>query len=81
MHLTGLCMHVLHALPHDVTGRCMQLLLCLCCFDFVSDIPLSTATLDYYQQFCEKQLCQCKHHFKRHAEIEAIVLIRKPNPY
>jgi hypothetical protein len=26
MHLTGLCMHVLHALPHDVTGRCMQLL-------------------------------------------------------
>ncbi len=26
MHLTGLCMHALHALSHDVTGRCMQLL-------------------------------------------------------
>jgi hypothetical protein len=40
MHLTGLCMHVLHALPHDVTGWCIQLLHGLCCFDFVSDIPL-----------------------------------------
>ncbi len=45
MHLTGLSMHVLHALPHNVTGRCMQLLNRLCCFDFVSDIPLSPATL------------------------------------
>jgi hypothetical protein len=39
MDLTGLCMHVLHALPHEVTGQCMQLLHGLCCFDFVSDIP------------------------------------------
>jgi hypothetical protein len=46
MHLTGLSMHVQHALPHDVTDRCMQLLHGLCCFDFVSDIPLSPATLD-----------------------------------
>jgi hypothetical protein len=46
MHLTGLCMHELHALPHDITGQCMQLLHGLCCFDFVSDIPLSPATLD-----------------------------------
>jgi hypothetical protein len=46
MHLTGLCMHVLHALPHDVTGQYMQLLHGLCCFDFVSDIPLSPATLN-----------------------------------
>jgi hypothetical protein len=38
--IIGWCMHVLHALPHDVTGRCMQLLHGLCCFDFVSDIPL-----------------------------------------
>jgi hypothetical protein len=45
MHLTGLCMHVLHALSHDVTGRCMQLLHGLYCFDFVLDIPLSPATL------------------------------------
>ncbi len=44
--VTGLWMHVLHAFPHDVTGRCMQLLHGLCCFDFVSDIPLSPATLD-----------------------------------
>jgi hypothetical protein len=40
MHLTGLCMHVLRDLPHDITGRCMQLLHELCCFDFVLDIPL-----------------------------------------
>ena len=40
MHLTGLCMHVLHALPRDVTGWCMQLLHGLCCFDFVSDTSL-----------------------------------------
>ncbi len=40
MHLTGLCVHVLHALSHDVTGRCMQLPHGLCCFDFVSDIPI-----------------------------------------
>jgi hypothetical protein len=46
MHLTGLCMHVLHALHHDVTGWCMQWLHGLCCFDFVSDIPLSPATLN-----------------------------------
>ncbi len=45
MHLTGLCMHVLHTLPHDITGQCMQLLHGLCCFDFISDIPLSPATL------------------------------------
>ncbi len=32
-------------MPRDVTGRCMQLLHGLCCFDFVSDIPLSPATL------------------------------------
>jgi hypothetical protein len=38
-------MHVLLALPNDVTGQCMQLLHGLCCFDFVSDIPLSPATL------------------------------------
>jgi len=25
---------------HDITGQCMQLLHGLCCFDFVSDIPL-----------------------------------------
>ncbi len=25
---------------HDITGLCMQLLLGLCCFYFVSDIPL-----------------------------------------
>ncbi len=31
MHLTGLCMHVLHALPHAITGRCMQLLQGLYC--------------------------------------------------
>jgi hypothetical protein len=47
MHLTGLYMHVLHALPHNVTGRCMQLLHGLCCFVFVSDIPLPPATLGY----------------------------------
>jgi hypothetical protein len=40
MHLTGVCMHVLHALPHDITNWGMQLLHGLCCFDFVSDIPL-----------------------------------------
>ncbi len=34
------CMHVLHALLHDVTGQCMQLLHRLCCIDFISDIPL-----------------------------------------
>ncbi len=46
MHLTGICMHVcMHALPHDVTGRCMQLLHGLCCFYFISDIPLSPGTL------------------------------------
>ncbi len=45
MHLIGLCMHVVHALCHDITGQCMQLLHGLCCFDFVSDIPLSPATL------------------------------------
>jgi hypothetical protein len=33
------------ALPHDITGQCMQLLHGLCCFDFVSDIPLPTAAL------------------------------------
>ncbi len=49
MHLTGICMHVLHALPHDITGRCMQLLHMLCCFNFVSDIPLSPATLPTVQ--------------------------------
>jgi hypothetical protein len=38
-------MHVLHALPHDIIGRCMQLLLGLYCFDFISDIPLCPATL------------------------------------
>ncbi len=47
MHLTGLCMHILHALHHDIIGQCMQLLHGLCCFDFVSDLPLSPATLDY----------------------------------
>jgi hypothetical protein len=26
MHLTNLCMHLLHALPHDIKGQCMQLL-------------------------------------------------------
>jgi hypothetical protein len=46
IHLTGLCMHVLHALPHDITGRCMHLLHGLCCFDLISDIPLSPATLN-----------------------------------
>jgi hypothetical protein len=46
MHLTGLCMHVLHALPHNVTGQFMQLRHGLCCFDIVSDIPSSSATLD-----------------------------------
>jgi hypothetical protein len=46
MHLTGSCMHVLHVLPHDITGQCMQLLHGLCCFDIVSDIPLSPATLE-----------------------------------
>jgi len=35
---TSWCM--LHTLPHDVTGWCMQLLHGLCCFHFVSDIPL-----------------------------------------
>jgi hypothetical protein len=45
MHLTSLCMHVLHELLHDVTGQCMQLLHGLCCFDFILDIPLSAATL------------------------------------
>jgi hypothetical protein len=48
MHLTGLCMHVLHALPHGITGQSMQLLHGLCCFDFVLDIPLSPATLICY---------------------------------
>jgi hypothetical protein len=38
-------MHVLHALPHDITGRCMQLLHGLCCFDFISDILIPPATL------------------------------------
>jgi hypothetical protein len=38
MHLTGLCMHVQHALPHDITDLCMQLLHELCCFEFISDI-------------------------------------------
>jgi hypothetical protein len=46
MHLTGLCMHVLHAFPQDFTGQCMQLLHELCCLDIVSEIPLSPATLD-----------------------------------
>ena len=40
LHHTGWCMHILHVLPHDVTGQCMQLLHGLCCFNFVSDIPL-----------------------------------------
>ncbi len=39
-------MHALHALPHDIRGRCMQLLHELCRFDFVLNIPLSPATLD-----------------------------------
>ncbi len=38
-------MHLLHALPHDVTGRCMQLLQGLYCFDLISDIHLPPATL------------------------------------
>ncbi len=38
-------MRVLYALPHDITGQCMQLLHGLCCFDFDSDIPLSLANL------------------------------------
>jgi hypothetical protein len=29
-----------YALACDVTGQCMQLLHGLCCFDFISDIPL-----------------------------------------
>ncbi len=29
-----------HASACDVTGLCMQLLHGLCCFDFISDIPL-----------------------------------------
>ncbi len=55
-------MHVLHALLHDITAQCMQLLHGLCYFDFVSDIPLlqllcstlgwkeltMTSTLAYY---------------------------------
>jgi hypothetical protein len=40
MLLKGFCMHVLHALLHVVTGQCMQLLHGLCCFDFISDMPL-----------------------------------------
>ncbi len=40
-------LHVLHALPHDVTGRYMQLLHGLCYFDFILDIPLSPATLPF----------------------------------
>ena len=40
MHLTGLCMHAQHTLPNDITGPCMQLLHGLCCFDFISDIPI-----------------------------------------
>ncbi len=54
MHLTGLCMH---ALPHDVTGQCMQLLYELCCFDFVSDMPLSPATLCLPQRILTPCLC------------------------
>ncbi len=42
MHLTGLCMHEQHAFPYDVTDQCMY---GLCCFGFVSDMPLSPATL------------------------------------
>ncbi len=37
----------LDAFPQDATGRCMQLLHGLCCFDFVSDIPLSPSTLPH----------------------------------
>jgi hypothetical protein len=47
-------MHVLHALPHDVTGRCRQLLHGLFCFDIVSDIPLSPATCGFKITFDEK---------------------------
>jgi len=50
-------MHVphrlMHALPHDVTGWCMQLLHWICYFDFVSDIPLSPATLLTIDKFGE----------------------------
>ncbi len=45
MHLTGLCIHALHALPHDVTDQFMHLLHGLCCFDYDWDIPLCPATL------------------------------------
>jgi len=32
-------------IAHDITDWCMRLLHGLCCFDFVSDIPLSLSTL------------------------------------
>ena len=65
MHITGLCMHVLHALPHDVTGQCMQLLRGLCCFDFILDIPLPPATLntDTLPQLL-KSMYQCLQRFE-----------------
>jgi hypothetical protein len=51
--------HVLHGLPHDITGQCMQLLHGLCCFDFVSDIPLSPATLEKeHQNAFRAQTCE-----------------------
>jgi hypothetical protein len=53
MHLTALCMHVLHVLPNDVKGQCMQLLHRVCCFDFVSYIPLSPATFGHNDFFDE----------------------------
>ncbi len=45
MRVTDQCMHVLHALSHDITGWCMQLLYGVWCLDFISDIPLPPATL------------------------------------
>jgi hypothetical protein len=42
MHLTGLYMHVLHALPHDVTGWCVQLLHGLCCLIFLRHTFISS---------------------------------------
>ncbi len=46
MHAPHRLMHACTAcIAHDITGQCMQLLHGLCCFDFVSDIPLSPATL------------------------------------
>jgi hypothetical protein len=53
------CSKCMHALPHDVTDWCMKFLHGLCCFDFISYIPLLQLLCSsrLYYSFCWVSLC------------------------